>query len=391
MTRRLLFVDGDPAMLAGVRQSLWRHRREWQIDTATSGPKALERLAGGGYDLLCADLQLGGTSGVELLRRALELHPEVARIVLTSANDGSWALEAVTLAHQFLSKPCEPQRLERTLIRCLGARDLVRCPALRLVLGDVTNLPPVPRIYARLTEVMAREDAGVRDVAAVVQDDPSVAARVVQVANSAFFRLPRAVATVEAAVNHLGFNTVRSLVTSAEVFRQFAWPAGLPFSHERLASHSLQVASVARILAGPGGQAGEAFLAGLVHDIGYLVLAERAPAALQELAARATAEQRPMWQLEQEVIGAGHAEVGAYLLGVWGLPDPVVEATALHHARDVEFEAGSIAAAVRAAEELVDCGTCAWSGDEAVLAQARKAAGALSQQDSVAGTPKVTI
>ncbi len=151
MTRKLLFADNDEALLAGVRQSLWRHRREWQIDTVTTRAEALERLATGEYDLLCADLQLGGKEGLELLVQAQQQFPGVSRVVLSAAADEARSLEAVRLAHQFLSKPCEPERLERTLIRCLGARDLVQSPALRVALGDVSSLPAVPRIYARLT------------------------------------------------------------------------------------------------------------------------------------------------------------------------------------------------------------------------------------------------
>ncbi len=225
-----------------------------------------------------------------------------------------------------------------------------------------------------------------------MQEDPSVAARVVQVANSAFFRLPRAASSVEAAINHLGFITVRSLVLSVEIFRPLKWPTGLPFNHEQIASHSLKVAGVARALAADNGRGDEGFLAGLVHDIGYLVLAERVPDLLQKAATAAKSAGVPLWQREHEVVGAGHAEVGAYLLGIWGLPDSVVEATALHHAEGVEFEPGSVAAAVRAAEQLVDNGTCVWNGDEAALKRAREAAGLTAEESSGAnGSPSGVV
>jgi putative nucleotidyltransferase with HDIG domain len=152
--------------------------------------------------------------------------------------------------------------------------------------------------------------------------------------NSAFFRLSRRITGIEQAVNHLGFGAIRNLVLSAEVFS--SWPSSHPkcaLSIDKLQAHVHQVAAAARALtADTPPKADDALLAGLLHDIGYWILSNECQAELTESVALAIKENIALHLAETRIIGASHAQVGAYLLGLWGLPYPVIEAVALHHA-----------------------------------------------------------
>jgi putative nucleotidyltransferase with HDIG domain len=203
---------------------------------------------------------------------------------------------------------------------------------------------------------MAREDASVTDIAEVLAGDSGIAAKVLQVVNSAFFRLPRRITRIDHAVTHLGFSAIRNLALSAEVFSQ--WPtSGLPdgFDPERLQTHVHTIAASAYALAGRAPWADDALLAGLLHDIGYWILVEQCPREVSQVLDVARTEGIPLRDAEVKVLGTSHAELGAYLLGLWGFPYPVVEAVALHHApRRVEQSEFDVLAALAVAHAICD-------------------------------------
>jgi HD-like signal output (HDOD) protein len=153
--------------------------------------------------------------------------------------------------------------------------------------------------------------------------------------NSAFFGLPQAMANPTEATIYLGVEIVKALVLSIKAFSQFEQTKVKSFSLDHIWHHSWRVGLWARWIAMAERQEQkvryQCFSGGLLHDIGKLVLASGLPAAFQAAMDRAQQDQIPVWQAEQETFGASHAEVGAYLLGLWGLQNPVVEAVALHH------------------------------------------------------------
>jgi putative nucleotidyltransferase with HDIG domain len=154
---------------------------------------------------------------------------------------------------------------------------------------------------------------------------------VLQIVNSAFFRLARRISNIEQAVSYLGFNAIRNLAMSVEIFSR--WPGGACAGLEldRLQSHVHKVAAAASALTEKAPIADDAMLAGLLHDIGYWILAQECPQDLDKAVQLAVSSRIPLHTAETQIMGASHAEIGAYLLGIWGLPYPVVEAVAHHH------------------------------------------------------------
>jgi putative nucleotidyltransferase with HDIG domain len=300
---------------------------------AESGAKAIEALERAHFDVVVTDMRMPGMDGAELLQVVRDRWPDAIRIVLSGYAELQQVVRLVPYAHQYYSKPCEAGQLENLIERCLQLHELLHQPTLRAVVGRVSKLPSIPKVYAQLQQLLTSDDASVHQVARLISTDAAIAAKLLQLVNSAFFRLARRITGIEQAVNHLGFGAIRNLVLSAEVFS--SWPgqgAKCVLSLDKLQSHVHKVAAAARALvAETPPKADDALLAGLLHDIGYWVLSNECQAELTQSVALAVAENIPLYQAETRIIGASHAQVGAYLLGLWGLPYPVIEAVAHHH------------------------------------------------------------
>jgi HD-like signal output (HDOD) protein/ActR/RegA family two-component response regulator len=330
--KRLLFVDDERPVLEGLRSRLHRFAAaQWQMEFVTSGELAIEHLQRQPCDLVVTDMRMPGMDGATLLEQVSTRWPQTVRIVLSGYSELEQTIRLVPYAHQYLSKPCQPRQLETVIERCLLLQDLLNRADLRAIVGRIRKLPSLPHIYAKLRDIVRDENVTLQEVAALVAADSALAARVLQVVNSAFFRLARRITNIEQAVNYLGFTAIRNLAVSLEIFAQ--WPRGASgvLDLHKLQSHAHAVASVASSLTAGTLIADDTMLAGLLHDIGYWILAQECPADLHQATELAAAQGIPLHLAETQVIGASHAEIGAYLLGIWGLPYPVIEAVAHHH------------------------------------------------------------
>jgi putative nucleotidyltransferase with HDIG domain len=294
--------------------------------------------------------------GAQLLTIVSERWPQTIRIVLSGYSEQMHVMRLVPVAHQYLTKPCLPERLEQVIQRCIQLHELLHEEHLRAAVGGIRQLPAIPQVYTRLNTVLSREDTTVADVAEVVASDSGVAAKVLQVVNSAFFRLPRRITRIDHAISHLGFTAIRNLTLSAEIFSR--WPSrGLPrgLDPEELQAHTEAIAAAAYALAGRLPWADDALLAGLLHDIGYWILLHQCPKEMCQVLDMARAEGIPLHEGEIQVLGTSHAEIGAYLLGLWGFPYPIVEAVAFHHnplsVQQSEFD---VLAALAVAHKICD-------------------------------------
>ncbi|MGA9027738.1 MAG: response regulator [Steroidobacteraceae bacterium] len=330
--KRIVFVDDEPELLDGLRARLYRHRAEWQMTFVTSGKAAIAEFEAGHVDLIVSDIRMPAMDGTELLGIVRQRWPDAARIVLSGYVDQAQTLRLTSLAHQYVAKPCDAQQLENIIERCFHLQDLLAQESLRNTVGRIGKLPAMPKTSARLQQALATPDVTTEEIGSIVSADPAIATKVLQIANSAFFRSRRPLVRVRDAVTYLGFSTIRNLVLSAEVFSQWSRPANLPqLDTEALQEHSLLMAAACAALAVKGISASEAWLAGLLHDIGYWILVQECPEALASALEKSRTEGLPLYESERQIIGASHAQIGAYLLGLWGLPYTVVEAVALHH------------------------------------------------------------
>ena len=328
MIRRILFVDDEPRILEGIENLMFDHADDWELEFAESGVEALERLERGHFDVLVSDMRMPGMGGAELLERVEHAYPETIRVVLSGHAELDTALRALPIAHQFLSKPCAANTLTTVLERACELRKLVVDPSLRALLGEVRQLPPQPRLYRRVCEIMNQDDWSLEQVADVVTRDIAIATKLVQVANTAFFSRGKVVADVAEAIARLGGSLVRDLTFSMEVERDLTTNRSASVRAVQRDGFATAIATKAILGSEEGGLA---LLAGLVHDTGRLVLGSRLPGLMREVRSAARQQQVPEHVVERERLGTTHAELGAYVLGIWGMPPEVIQAVALHH------------------------------------------------------------
>jgi HD-like signal output (HDOD) protein len=334
--KRILFVDDDPEILDGLRTMLRRRRNDWEMEFAISGDAAIKELEKQPCDLICSDMRMPGMDGAQLLTIVAQRWPAAVRIVLSGYSELAQIVRLVPVAHQYLCKPCETQRLENTLERCMKVQEMLQRTELRELVGRIQRLPTQPKVFQHLCAAIANMDTTATEISNIVASDPAIAAKVLQVVNSAFFRLPRQIAKIQQAVSYLGFAAIRNLALSAEVFSSSkALGSKGNFDLEAIQVEAVKTAAVMRALTKDTALADDAFVVGLLHDIGLLILLEVCPEKLQAAYDKSQAESIPLHQAENELIGATHAEIGAYLLAIWGLPYSIVDAVA--HQNDPEY------------------------------------------------------
>jgi HD-like signal output (HDOD) protein/CheY-like chemotaxis protein len=351
--RRILFVDDEPNILEGLQNILRKQRHRWEMVFALGAEPALKALAVTPFDVIVTDMRMPHMDGAALLTLVRERYPSVLRLVLSGHAERDAVLRAVPVAHQFLSKPCAPETLQVAIERACELRDLLQDERVRRLCGAVESLRSVPRIYDELVQLLARPEVGLDQVAALVETDPAMSAKVLQLVNSAYFGLPQRTTSVRHAVTCLGLELVRGLALISQVFKAAEGGRIEGFSVDRLQTDAVRTARLAKIFVADPSQRDEAFTAGIVHDVGYLVLAAGAPAELAAIIRQSTETDRPAHELERELLGTTHAEIGAYLLGLWGLPCSIVEAVARHHRPGLVTPAiGRVLPALHVAEAL---------------------------------------
>jgi HD-like signal output (HDOD) protein len=357
MKKRILFVDDEPKILEGLGRMLRGMRHEWDMQFATGGPEALEIMTRELFDLVVTDMRMPGMNGLEFLTEVKAKYPDVIRMVLSGYADQLLIIRSIGVAHQYLSKPCEAESLRSTVTRALDLREVLANNTIKLLTSRLSTLPSLPSLYSEIVRELQSPDASIRRVGEIIARDPGMTAKILQLVNSAFFGIRRVVSNPAEAATYLGLETIQSLVLSLHAFAAFETHQIPGFSVAQIWSHSLAAGLLAkRIMEGENAgrvQAAEAFTAGLLHDLGKLVLASNLPDEYGKALAKTALEVVTAEEAEREVIGSTHEEVGAYLLGLWGLPDPIIEAVALHHhPSDCAAKIFGTLAAVHAADAL---------------------------------------
>lgn len=322
MKKRILFVDDERKVLEGLRRMLHSLRRELDMEFAEGGRQALDRFGETPFDVLVTDMRMPGMNGAELLDEVMKRYPETVRIILSGQCDRETVLKCVGPAHQFLTKPCSPDMLMTTVVRACGVSEYGVDSENKRVLSRLSSLPSLPSRHEALVAEIDSSDPSMERVAEIIASDVGMGAKTLQLVSSSFFGTPRRVSDVALAVHLLGVDTLRPLVRSGTVFFPLECDAGLCMKCEAVFEHSARVAQAARAISRAETEdesvASDAFLAGFLHEVGRIALA---PPCLGSGAVRHSA---PAGQTEEELF----SQAGAYLMALWGLREPIVEAIA---------------------------------------------------------------
>lgn len=329
---RILFVDDETKILEGLQRMLRPQRKEWEMAFAPGGQAALTMMEASTFDVIVTDMRMPGIDGAALLETVRQKYPSMLRIILSGYTELEASYRAVPVAHQFLLKPCDPDALRAAIERATSLVQVLNSKMLASLVGSLRELPSLPKTYAELRHALSDPDSSIDQVVRIVERDVAITAKVLQLVNSAFFGVTREISDIRTAVSYLGMTILQNLVLSVEIFRTFMPKRPIPgFSFEDFHQHSQLTARIASEIGKEARISNAVAVGALLHDIGKLVIAERAPEHLTRAIQGVRQDRRPLYMIEEELVGVSHAEVGAYLLSLWGLPSPVVEAVAHHH------------------------------------------------------------
>ncbi len=364
MKKTVLFVDDEDMVLQGLQRSMRAMRNDWDMTFVDSGAKALAFLETTPADVIVSDMRMPGMNGAQLFAEVAKRFPKSVRLILSGHADQELILQCVGSTHQFLSKPCDPEALRTTVRRAMELEGSVKNAHLQQLVARMDHLPSIPSLYSEIVEKMNDPEAALEDVGVIIAKDPGMTAKILKLVNSAFFGLRREVSNPADAAAFLGLDTIKSLVLSLNAFSQYESVKTDGFSLAVLWNHSLATAAAAKRIAQLEKSAAKivdhAFAAGLLHDVGKTVLAFNFPDQYGKTIQLAQSQGADLLKAEQETFGANHADVGGYLLGLWGLPVSVVDAIALHHQPSLSADEGfTPLTAVHAANALVCCGRTA--------------------------------
>ncbi|MDX1480567.1 MAG: response regulator [Woeseiaceae bacterium] len=358
---RILFVDDEPNVLNGLRRILRPMRNEWQMEFRESALDALESLGEGGCDVIVSDMKMPGMDGAEFLTAIRKDHPESIRIALSGETSAHMIYRCVENAHQYLAKPCEIQTLTDTVNRACSLRELVQHEDLKRIIAKINSLPSLPEAYAEIMRELQSENPSLERIGEIIESDVAMSAKLLQIVNSAFFGLVRHMSSPAEAATYLGVDVIKSLVLTTGVFSQFDESKVPVAALTALWNHSMRVGNLARRIVtdvtGDKLLADYAMMGGLLANAGELVIATNFPDQFNSIAAKCNSGDIDKSDVEREMLGHDHSEIGAYLLSIWGLPNPVVECVAYHHAPGRCVGQGFLPlTAVHIATAIVDAG-----------------------------------
>jgi HD-like signal output (HDOD) protein/CheY-like chemotaxis protein len=372
----VVFVDDEPRILDGLRRMLRRESARWDMSFAAGAAEALSVMENRRCNVVVSDFRMPGMDGGELLSRVQSLYPATARVILSGQTGEKDVLRVIALAHQFLTKPAARDELVQTVERLIAAQAASGGDSARRDVSMVSSLPSAPGLVIELIAALDSEEASAESIGAIIEQDPAAAAKVLHLVNSSASMVGHVVTDVVQAIALLGTRTVRGLVLMHDVVRSLDPDEVLPREWiQRLTDHSVHTSHLARQLAGAAPWRNEAFTAGLLHEVGQLVLASsRREDYHRVLQIKTQAEGTPdrdggepvtLDAVERAMLDTSHSEAGANLLALWGLPTTVVDSAAGHAAtarRAVDGPASAVALAHRVVE--AELGTvCGAPGD----------------------------
>lgn len=361
MTQTILFVDEETFVLNALKRSFRKMRQEWDMRFAAGPCEALEILKNEPIEVMVSETVFQGQSGLDFLEMVRERHPHCARIVLSGYSDRNVVLKSVDLAHQYLAKPCEDEELKATIRRAFMIKTLINHQGLRDIVSQIDSLPTLPATYVELVEELNTEDASIEKIGDIISKDIGLTAKILKMVNSSFFGLRQQITMPAKAVSMLGLDLVKAMALSSGAFDKFKHLKVPGFSLEQMWEHAMLTSAFAKIIAQDGGldrqDADTAFMAGLLHDIGKLLIAAHLPDSFAVINKLAEKISIPIFEAEEKVIGTNHSCIGAYLLGLWGLPQAILDATAFHHSHHNRSDAKlTPAGIIHIADALAECG-----------------------------------
>jgi putative nucleotidyltransferase with HDIG domain len=330
---RILFVNESRDVLEGIERVLFKMRKGWEMEFVTSGEEALQRLEDHTFHAIVSEAGMHGITGIELMQIVRENYPEMARIIISGNIDIKELLDALGTAHQFLIKPVDPIILKDTLLRLLSLMSNFENKNLKKLINQIQSLPSQTKLHLELLKAISSGSA--KAIANIIKKDVAITIKVLQLANSPFLGIRKPIKDILQAVSLLGVDILKGLVLSSEIFSKFDLTGRSNLELEEIFTHCTDVANYAQVISLEISDdrvlANDAYMGGMIHDVGKLILLSNFEEEYFKIKDKATMESIPMHTMEKKILGIDHSHLGAYLLGLWGLPETLIETVAYHH------------------------------------------------------------
>jgi putative nucleotidyltransferase with HDIG domain len=331
----ILFVDEEPLMHNALKRGFRKMGDLWDLHFAANPVSALKTLATMQFDVIVTATTFSGSNGLDLLESVRKQYPRIVRIILSGSVTNDDVLNSVDVTHQYLTKPFDEGDIIKAIDRAYFIKKLLSKDAFRQIISSVDSLPGQPAIYLKLVETLKSADATISDIAKLVCQDLSLSARFLKLANSAYFGRPQHISDPFKAVSLLGIDIVKAVTLSSGVMESFKKFKLDRIFFDDLWDHAMATGLIAKAISQVENLdkhlVDAAFSAGLFHDIGKLLIAAYLPESFNLIQDYIRSNDVPMVTAEQEILGTTHAAIGAYLLGLWGLPREIIEMVAYHH------------------------------------------------------------
>lgn len=335
MKLRVAFVDDEDKILQGIRRLLRKKRNEWDMVFYESGQEALDNLDEFKPDIVVSDMRMPQMNGAELLGEVMKRRPETARIILSGFAEEESIMRTIGPAQQFLAKPCDQDMLVNTIDQTFKLRKILGSEKLRKLASGIKNLPTPNSTFLKLNKELENSNATTESVADILSEDVALTALILKLTNSAYFGLPQNISDTTHAVQLLGFDTIKSLVLMSGFFSAYTGDIKTENAIEKLSLRSLSIGclakNIARDLKFTDYAIEQAACAGMLSHVGTLLLLGNWPERFTKATEEMDKSPLTICEAERKVFGADHAEMGAYLLGLWGFSDPILEAVTFHH------------------------------------------------------------
>lgn len=332
---RVIFVDDEPNALGAIRRMLHFKRKKWEIAFAESGTETLALFEEEPFDVIVSDIRMPGMDGAELLQRIKQNYHKTIRIALSGQVGLDEVIRTIRSVHQYISKPCDANDLAEKIEGTLKSRDILNDSVMQELVAEIETLPVLPHVFQSVERELASSEPSIKKIAELISMDVGLVAKIIKLINSPYFGLPSQVDSILQAITMLGLETIRALIVGTHLFSMYDTESQPGFSLSMLWEHSSRVSNIAKSIVEYEGLDRrlivQARMTGLLHDVGKLVLASSFPKRYRKVLKIVAGENLSVYKAELKVFGTTHAQVGAYLMGLWGMSSEVVYGIGYHH------------------------------------------------------------
>lgn len=333
MLKTILIVDDDRNILNGLRRMLRPKRHIWNVLFATGAVEALDIMAKQKVDLLISDMKMPQVDGAMLLRKVRRKYPKCIRIILSGFHERESVFKTIGPAHQFLSKPCVPEEFIMTIEKTLGLRKFLSSCELLKILSSLQSTPILPDSYIKMLSCFETDEKSGKEVAAIISQDISMTYEILKLANSAYFAKANKYVDIETAVRMIGLDTIKVLIIKVGIFQSFSGNIAERQTLFKINKFSQNLCETALEIANTNKLShllvSQVVTASLLSNIGMVILLDKMTEKFNQLPTYIQ-KYKSLNEAEKKLFGATHAQIGAYILGIWGFSDLITEAVAYH-------------------------------------------------------------